>query len=181
MIRIVPHVVGILFALFVAGCSTPTGERGGATGAERGSSSTGKSLVLSAPDLDGRVVDVGADAGKVRVVDFWATWCEPCKEAMPVLDAMARELGPRGLAVYGISIDEDRAQILDFLKKTPVGFPVLWDKGAVQVSRFDVNYMPVTLLVDRKGVIRHVHQGWDEGRSRRERVQVEALLAESGP
>ena len=124
------------------------------------------------------MVDIGAEAGKVRVVDFWATWCEPCKDAMPALDAMARELGPRGLTVYGISIDEDRAQILEFLTKTPVSFPILWDKGAVQVSRFDVSYMPVTLVVDRKGTIRHVHQGWDSDRSRRERLEVEALLAE---
>jgi thiol-disulfide isomerase/thioredoxin len=137
--------------------------------------------VLSAPDLDGQLVDVAAASGKVRVVDFWATWCEPCKDAMPVLDAMARELGPSGLAVYGISIDEDRAQILEFLQKTPVSFPILWDKGAERVSRFDVSYMPVTLLIDRRGIIRHVHQGWDDGRSRRERGEVEALLAEPVP
>jgi cytochrome c biogenesis protein CcmG, thiol:disulfide interchange protein DsbE len=149
--------------------------------AERGSPGTGKPLVLSAPDLEGRLVDVAAESGKVRVVDFWATWCEPCKEAMPALDAMARELAPRGLAVYGISIDEDRAQILEFLQKTPVSFPILWDKGAVEVSRFDVSYMPVTLLVDRRGVIRRVHQGWEEGRSRRQRMEVEALLAEPPP
>lgn len=169
---------GMVVALLVLGCSTSSSAKGGASDAERGSSSTGKPLVLSAPDLDGRLVDIGADRGKVRVVDFWATWCEPCKDAMPVLDAMARELAPRGLSVYGVSIDEDRAQILDFLQKTPVSFPVLWDKGAVQVSRFDVSYMPVTLLIDRKGIIRHVHQGWDERRSRRERSEVEALLAE---
>ena len=178
MMRSFTGLAEVLVALLVVGCSTPSGAKGGGTDAERGSSSTGKPLVLAAPDLDGRVVDVGAERGKVRIVDFWATWCEPCKDAMPVLDAMARELAPRGLAVYGISIDEDRAQILEFLQKTPVGFPVLWDKGAVQVSRFDVSYMPVTLLVDRKGIIRHVHQGWDEGRSRRERTEVEALLAE---
>ena len=179
MIRIRPELRGLLVALTVMGCSTPSGSSGGGTHAERGSSSTGKPLVLAAPDLDGKLVDIGADSGKVRVVDFWATWCEPCKDAMPALDAMARELGPRGLTVYGISIDEDRAQIVDFLQKLPVSFPVLWDKGAVQVSRFDVTYMPVTLLVDRKGIIRHVHQGWDDGRSRRERMEAEALLSEA--
>jgi cytochrome c biogenesis protein CcmG, thiol:disulfide interchange protein DsbE len=144
----------------------------------RPSSKVGARLELSAPDLSGREVNVGADQGKVRVVDFWATWCEPCKEAMPSLDVLARDLGPRGLAVYGVSIDEDRAQIVRFLERTPVSFPILWDKGAVRVQRFDVNYMPVTLIIDRGGTIRHVHQGWDASRARLERTEVEALLAE---
>jgi thiol-disulfide isomerase/thioredoxin len=146
--------------------------------AARSSGSVGQSLVLSAPDLEGQEVDVGGQTGRVRVVDFWATWCEPCKESMPVLDGLAREFGPRGLAVYGVSIDEDRAQIGEFLAKAPVSFPILWDQGGARVSRLDVRYMPVTLLVDRRGVIRHVHQGWDEGKARQQRKQIEALLAE---
>ncbi len=179
MLRPSPHTSGPLLALLMVACavSGPTERR--SRDPERPSRNAGKPLVLSAPDLDGHEVDVGAETGKVRVVDFWATWCEPCKDAMPELDAMARDLGPRGLDVYGVSIDEDRTQILQYLKKAPVSFPVLWDKGAVQVSRFDVVYMPVTLLVDRRGIIRHVHQGWDAGRSRRQRAEVEALLAES--
>jgi cytochrome c biogenesis protein CcmG, thiol:disulfide interchange protein DsbE len=145
---------------------------------ERASSKVGARLELSAPDLAGREVNVGAEQGKVRVVDFWATWCEPCKEAMPILDAVARDLGARGLVVYGVSIDEDRAQIAKFLQKTPVSFPILWDKGAVRVQAFDVSYMPVTLIVDRGGTIRYVHQGWDASRARVERSEIEALLAE---
>jgi cytochrome c biogenesis protein CcmG, thiol:disulfide interchange protein DsbE len=145
---------------------------------ERTSSKVGARLEFTAPDLAGREVNVGADQGKVRVVDFWATWCEPCKEAMPILDALARDFGPRGLAVYGVSIDEDRAQITQFLQRTPVGFPILWDKGAVRVQRFDVSYMPVTLIVDRGGTIRYVHQGWDASRARVERTEIEALLSE---
>ena len=161
----------VLTTLAGASC---TGPRRG----ERGSSEVGARLQLTAPDLEGREVDIGAEQGKVRVVDFWATWCEPCKEAMPVLDALSRDLGGRGLAVYGISIDEDRAQIGQFLAKAPVSFAILWDKGAERVKRFDVGYMPVTLIVDRAGVIRFVHQGWDDGRARLERKEVEALLSE---
>ena len=158
-------------ALAVLACAAPRS-------VERTSSKVGARLDLSAPDLAGREVNVGAQQGKVRVVDFWATWCEPCKESMPILDALARDLGPRGLAVYGVSIDEDRAQITQFLQRTPVSFPILWDKGAVRVQRFDVSYMPVTLIVDRSGVIRYVHQGWDSSRPRLERREIEGLLAE---
>ncbi len=145
---------------------------------ERRSRFVGQELALSAPDLQGHEVDVSGDRGKVRVVDFWATWCEPCKEELPLLDGYARELGPRGLSVYGVSIDEDRTQIVEFLKRTPVSFPVLWDKGAVRVQQFDVTYMPVTLIADRHGVIRYVHQGWDEARARSQRSEIEALLDE---
>jgi len=140
--------------------------------------SVGRSLDLSLPAIDGRRVDVGGESGRVRVIDFWATWCEPCREALPALDALARELGPRGLSVYGVSVDEDRDRIQEFLATVRVSFPILWDKGAVAVSRFDVSYMPVTLLVDRKGVIRHVHQGWNPSSASAERREIEALLAE---
>ncbi|HUK65214.1 MAG TPA: TlpA disulfide reductase family protein [Anaeromyxobacteraceae bacterium] len=138
----------------------------------------GHPLALAAPDLDGRLVDVGAEQGRVRVVDFWATWCEPCKEALPALDAIYLDLGPRGLAVYAVSIDEQRAQILQFLQKMPVHFPVLWDKGAVQLGRFDASFMPVTVIADRRGVVRFVHQGWERARELDERREVEELLAE---
>lgn len=139
----------------------------------------GRPLELVAPDLSGQKVDVAADQGRVRVVDFWATWCEPCKEALPILDAMARELGPRGLSVYGVSFDEDLEQIAPFLKQYPVGFPILFDRGGDQLAaRYEVTRLPTTLLVDRRGIVRFVHEGWTDERARLERREVEQLLAE---
>jgi len=139
----------------------------------------GKRLALSAQDLDGQAVDVAGEQGKVRVVDFWATWCEPCKEQLPELDLLARELGSRGLSVYGISFDEDPAQIPEFLAQTPVRFRILWDRGGDQLAaRFEVARLPTTLLVDRRGIIRFVHQGWSETRAAEQRRQVEQLLDE---
>jgi thiol-disulfide isomerase/thioredoxin len=145
---------------------------------ERGAALVGSPLVLAAPDLQGCDVDIAALSGQVRVIDFWATWCEPCKEAMPVLDGIARELGPRGVRVFGISIDDDPAQIARYLGERPVSFPILWDKDSARLNRLGVSFMPVTLLVDRRGVIRHVHQGWDSRRAQVERAEVEALLRE---
>jgi cytochrome c biogenesis protein CcmG, thiol:disulfide interchange protein DsbE len=170
---VISALYGALAFLVLAG-----GGCAGHRSSEGRSSDVGSALTLSAPDLDGKEVDVGAQQGHVRVVDFWATWCEPCKEALPALDALAKDLAPRGLAVYGVSIDEDREQLSRFLAERPVGFTVLWDRGAVRVSRYHVTYMPITLLIDRAGVIRHVHQGWEAGRAELERREVEALLSE---
>lgn len=163
-----------LVLVVAAGCATPRSSEGK-------SSDVGRAFSLSAPDLAGEEIDVGAQQGRVRIVDFWATWCEPCKEALPVLDALARDLGPRGLAVYAVSIDADRTQLSRFLAERPVAVPVLWDEGAVRVSGFHVKYMPITFLIDRAGVIRHVHQGWEPGQAELQRRQVEALLAEAPP
>jgi len=160
--------------LALAACSAPRP-------LPRAASRIGQPLELVARDLQGREVDVAADAGVVRVVDFWATWCEPCREQFPALERMRRELGPRGLSVYAVSFDEDPAQIPRFLEATPVGFRVLWDRGgAAWAARYDLYRLPTTLLVDRKGVIRFVHEGFDEAIAGEERRQVEMLI-EEGP
>jgi cytochrome c biogenesis protein CcmG, thiol:disulfide interchange protein DsbE len=158
----------------LAGCS-----HGQAAASPGRSAQVGRRLELAAPDLTGRTVDVAADAGRVRVVDFWATWCEPCRESLPILDALARELGPRGLSVYTVSFDEDEAQIGPFLKSLPIALPVLFDRGGDRLQDpFSVSRLPTTLIVDRKGLIRYVHEGWTPDRARQQRREVEQLLAE---
>ena len=148
----------------------------------RAAAFVGRPVQLAAPDLQGRVVDVAAEAGTVRVVDFWATWCEPCRQQFPALERLRRELGPRGLTVYAVSFDEDPAQIPRFLEATPVGFRVLWDRGGARwADRYDLQRLPTTLVVDRSGIIRFVHEGFDEAAGREERLEVEALIAESPP
>ncbi len=145
----------------------------------RAASRIGQPIELVAKDLQGREVDVAADAGVVRVVDFWATWCEPCREQLPALERMRRELGPRGLSVYAVSFDEDPAQIPRFLEGTPVGFRVLWDRGgAAWAARYDLYRLPTTLVVDRRGIIRFAYEGFDEAGAGEERRQVETLIEE---
>ncbi len=159
-------------ALVLAACATPRA-------AARGGGRVGDPLEFAAPDLGGGLVDVAAESGRVRVVDFWATWCTPCREELPALAAMEKELGPRGLSVYAVSFDEDRSLIAPFLASTGAAPRVLWDAGGERwAAVFGVDRLPTTLVVDRKGVIRYIHEGYDSRTASAQRREVEALLSE---
>jgi cytochrome c biogenesis protein CcmG/thiol:disulfide interchange protein DsbE len=139
----------------------------------------GKAVDVTAPDLDGREHRVQADAGKVRVVDFWATWCDPCRDQLPFLDRLAADYGERGLSVYAVSFDEDRAAVERFLAEAPVSFTILWDKGGAALSdALEVTRLPTTLLVDRRGVVRDVHLGFEKKEEAKLEAAVKKLLAE---
>jgi thiol-disulfide isomerase/thioredoxin len=147
--------------------------------AQRPSTLLGKPLEVSAPDLEGRDHDVGAQQGKVRVVDFWATWCDPCRDQLPFLDRLATEYGERGLSVYAVAFDEDRGALERFLQETPVSFTVLWDKGGASLAEpLQLTRLPTTLLVDRRGVVRDVHLGFERGEEPKLEEAVRRLLSE---
>ncbi|WP_242394910.1 TlpA family protein disulfide reductase [Anaeromyxobacter oryzisoli] len=141
----------------------------------------GKAVDVAAEDLSGRTVRLATD-GRVRVVDFWATWCEPCQEQLPRLDALARRYGDAGLAVAAVSFDEDRALLEAFVAEHPVSFPVLWDRGGARLSEpLDVQRLPTTLVLDRRGIVRHVHVGYDAPAGERLEREIRELLAEPAP
>ncbi|HTN54272.1 MAG TPA: TlpA disulfide reductase family protein [Anaeromyxobacter sp.] len=161
-----------LLALALSACAGPR-----ATG--RSPALVGKPAALSARDLSGREVTIGPGDGTVRVIDFWATWCEPCRDLLPLLDRFARDYGDQGLSVYGVSFDEDRAQVDEFLRDVPIGFTVLWDKGGARLAeRLDIQRLPTTLLVDRKGIVREVHLGYRPEEAGALEAEVRKLLAE---
>ncbi len=146
----------------------------------RSSPLVGRTVEIAAQDLSGHDVRLAGGAANVRLVDFWATWCDPCREQLPFLDRLSSEYGPSGLAVTGVSFDEDRAALEQFLQHTPVAFQVLWDKGgAALAEKLEVTRLPTTLVLDRRGVVRDVHLGFDRGEERKMEDTVRRLLAEA--
>ncbi len=159
-------------ALLAAGCAA---SRHGL----RSSPLIGQSVEIAAQDLSGRDVRLAEGKAKVRVVDFWATWCDPCREQLPFLDRLASEYGPQGLSVTGVSFDEDRAAVERFLADTPVSFQILWDKGGgALAAKLEVTRLPTTLVIDRHGVVRDVRLGFDHEEEHGIEGSVRRLLAE---
>jgi cytochrome c biogenesis protein CcmG, thiol:disulfide interchange protein DsbE len=137
----------------------------------------GLPLELVAQDLSGREVRLPASRGRVLVVDFFASWCEPCRAQFPRLDRLARELRAEGLDVVGVSFDEEREAAQGFAAQTGVSFPVLWDRGGDRLAApLRIERLPTTLLVDRGGTVRGVHLCYDVRGGDRLEQEVRALL-----
>ena len=151
----------------------------GARPALQASPLVGKPIDVTAEDLRGTVVRVADQRGRVRVVDFWATWCDPCRDQFPVLERIARAHADEGVRVYGVSFDEDRALLQRFLGQNPVTFPILWDKGGARLGEpLDIARLPTTLPVDRDGIVRFAHVGFERGDADKLEREVKLLAEE---
>ena len=104
-------------------------------------------------DLAERPVRLHDFRGRVVLLNFWATWCAPCREEMPALETLARELGPRGLTVVGVNFKESRREVEAFMKEHRLTFPMLLDVDGGVSQRYQVFALPVTFLVDRRGML----------------------------
>lgn len=117
--------------------------------------------------------------GRVVLVDFWASWCGPCKASFPVLDQLYRDYAAKGLVVVGVGVDEKPAAAADFVRRLGPAFPVVLDRTQRLVKAVAVPTMPTSYLLGRDGRVRFVHRGFHGERSARElRTQIETLLAE---
>ncbi len=122
---------------------------------------------------------VPAIEGKVILVDFWASWCGPCKKSFPELEALHKAFRDRGLVVLGVNVDRKASDMEAFLKSQQVTFPVVRDAGHTFVGAMGVASMPTSLLVDRKGVIRSIHSGFRGEETVKElRAEIQKLLEE---
>jgi len=126
-----------------------------------------------------QLVSLSPHKGQVVYLDFWASWCTPCKASFPFMNALHEELGTKGLTILAVNVDEQKAAADRFLQQVPAKFRIAYDPKGVTPEQYAVKAMPTAVLIDRRGQIRHVHAGFRERDREALRAQVEALLREA--
>jgi thiol-disulfide isomerase/thioredoxin len=123
---------------------------------------------------------IPSTAGKAVLVDFWASWCGPCKASFPVLNRLQAKYAAKGLVIIGIGVDEEASAYKAFAGKMGASFPLVHDSAHQAAAFFKPASMPSSYLVDCKGVIRYAHTGFHGEKTEAEYTsEIEALLAES--
>jgi peroxiredoxin len=149
---------------------------GAVAGAELQAWTGGPPPPFALEDLAGRTHRLADYRGKVVLVNFWATWCAPCRDEMPSIERLRAALVGRPFVVLAVNLAEPRSRIEKFLARTPLAFPVLLDRDTAVAKAWRARILPATYLVGRDGRVRQVHFGeldWSSGAARR---AVEALL-----
>jgi thiol-disulfide isomerase/thioredoxin len=134
---------------------------------------------LAAAELDG---PLPATAGRVMLVDFWASWCAPCRASFPAYARLQGDYAARGLVILAVSVDQTPAAFATFVRKLNPPFPTVRDRRQILVREVSVPTMPSSYLVGRDGTVRFVHAGFYGERTERElRQEIESLLGEKTP
>lgn len=115
---------------------------------------------IVAPALDGKTLRLADLRGKVVYVDFWASWCGPCRESLPVLDRLHRDLGSQGFRVLTVNVDTETKLAQRMAQQLKLDLPVALDPEGKWAEKYALPGMPTGYLVDRKGVVRSVHGGY---------------------
>ncbi len=116
--------------------------------------------------------------GDVVMINFWATWCGPCRQEMPLLDELYTRYRRVGFNLLGVNVDDDSRRAMKMIEDLGVSFPVLFDDAKAVSKLYAVGAMPVTILVDREGTVRHIHHGYKPGYEDKYLTEIRSLLRE---
>jgi len=111
----------------------------------------------------GSTVSLAQYKGQVVMLNFWASWCGPCRQEMPLLESIYKKYNRLGFTMIGVNVEPDSNAANEWLKQTPVSFPILYDKDSKVSKMYDVAGMPSTVIIDRTGKVRVLHRGYKPG------------------
>ena len=125
--------------------------------------SSGPAPQFTLPAKAGGEVSLAQYKGQVVMINFWASWCGPCRQEMPLLEDIYKKYNKLGFTLIGVNVEPDSKAADDWLKQTPVTFPVLYDKASKVSQLYNVSGMPSTVIIDRKGNLRYRHISYKPG------------------
>jgi len=173
-------VLAVMTSASVA-CGGSAGESGGSS--TPGAGGAKHELVnnpapdFSADSVNGKgKVALAQWKGKVVLVDFWATWCEPCKKSFPKLEELRVKYAASGFEIAAISEDDEQNGVKDFGTSYGAKFPLLWDKDKSLANKWHPPNMPSSFILDKKGVVRFVHLGYHDGEEKEIEAELKSLL-----
>ena len=128
--------------------------------------------------VDGQTVSLAQFKGDVVMINFWASWCGPCRQEMPLLDSIYKQYKDMGFTLLGVNVEPDSHSANAWLKKTPVSYPILYDPKSQVSQLYQVQAMPTTVIIDRQGVVRFVHNGYLPGDENQYMNSIRTLIVQ---
>jgi thiol-disulfide isomerase/thioredoxin len=126
-------------------------------------------------------LDLARFHGRVVVVDFWASWCKPCRQSIPWLNELRERYAAQGLVIIGVNVDTQRADAERFLREVPIDFEVLYDPRGTLAQHFDLKGMPSSFVFDRAGKLVRTHLGFRDKHRREHEAEIQTLLSRKNP
>jgi peroxiredoxin len=126
----------------------------------------------------GQDVSLAQYKGNVVMINFWASWCGPCRQEMPLLESIYKKYNKMGFTMLGVNVEPNSNAANEWLKATPVSFPILYDRDSKVSKLYDVAGMPSTVIIDRSGKLRVLHRGYKPGDENEYLDSIRTLIRE---
>ena len=139
---------------------------------------TGPAPAFTLGSRAGQEVSLAQYKGQVVMINFWASWCGPCRQEMPLLESIYKKYNKMGFTMLGVNVEPDSNAANEWLKATPVSFPILYDRDSKVSKLYDVAGMPSTVIIDRSGKLRVLHRGYKPGDENEYLDSIRSLIRE---
>ncbi len=139
---------------------------------------SGKAPDFTLPSNKGQNMRLNEMKGQVVMINFWASWCGPCRLEMPILEELYSRYSQAGFTILGVNVEPDSNKADKIVDERSISFPVLYDKESIVSELYEVEAMPSTVLIDRNGNMRYLHRGYKPGYEEDYKAQIRELIRE---